>query len=200
MSEIMLGQEAFSLLKKYNIPVVKTISISTIAHVKKLKPPFVLKVISPKHIHKTKTGAIKFIYNKEDAVRSFRKLKNMGDVIAQPLIKGPEFIIGVKRDRTFGHVIMFGLGGIYVEVFGDVSFRAVPITRKDAYHMITSTRAYKLLSLHKKPNIEPLISVLMAVNKMVMQHPDINELDINPFIFDGKKGKVVDVRIIKNKE
>ena len=107
-------------------------------------------------------------------------------------------IIGGKRDPQFGPIVMFGLGGVFVEVMKDVSFRACPITRKDAMDMMQEIKGYQILKGYrgKSYDLNSLVNVLMKVCKLLMENQKIQELDINP-VFVLKKGAVaVDARIV----
>lgn len=194
---LVLGKEAMDFLRAYGIPSVKT-SVVKQGALSSLKPPFVLKAISPKIVHKAKSRAVEIIYDKGKAASAYSRMEKMGTVIVQPFSPGFELIIGIKRDPVFGHVILFGMGGGYVEAMGDVGFRAVPITRKDALSLIMGTKAYSLLdSKREKPDLSVLQDALMKVSRMALENPWIEELDINPFIFDGKRGWAVDARILR---
>ncbi|MEM3952160.1 MAG: acetate--CoA ligase family protein, partial [Nitrososphaerota archaeon] len=126
-------------------------------------------------------------------------------VTVQEMVKnGVEVIFGAKKDPIFGPVIMFGLGGIYVEAYKDVSFRLAPIRELSAYHMIEEIRASQILKGYRgKPprDIDALAEGLMRLSQLVVEHPEIEELDINPVIaFEKGKGyKAVDARIVLRK-
>jgi acyl-CoA synthetase (NDP forming) len=117
---------------------------------------------------------------------------------------GLEVIIGGKRDRSFGPVVMFGLGGIYVEVLGDVSFRVAPLSRIDAKLMIEETHGKRLLEeiRGRAPmDREALIKALLSVSKMLTENPSIDEVDINPLLVLNRGVVAIDARVlISNKE
>jgi acetyl-CoA synthetase (ADP-forming) len=113
--------------------------------------------------------------------------------------QGTETIIGAKRDPQFGPVILFGLGGIFVEIFKDVSFRVAPITKEDAMEMITELKAYPILKgiRGRSPSdVEAVAASLLKVSSMVMDLPEIKELDLNPTIVYEKGCRIVDARVI----
>jgi len=113
--------------------------------------------------------------------------------------KATEIIIGMMKDPHFGPVIMFGLGGIFVEVLKDISFRVLPIEERDAREMITETRGYEILkgARGKSPrDIQAIEEVLMKVSKLTMENPEINEIDLNPIFIFEKGLQVVDARMI----
>jgi acyl-CoA synthetase (NDP forming) len=122
-------------------------------------------------------------------------------IIQEFITSGKETIIGMKRDAQFGPLLMFGLGGIYVQVFRDVSFRLAPINELSARHMIESTKASKLLygvRGEKPSDIESIIESLQRLSQLVMDFPEIQEIDINPLlVFEQGKGcKAIDIRIV----
>jgi acetyl-CoA synthetase (ADP-forming) len=110
-----------------------------------------------------------------------------------------EVIVGAIKDPQFGQTVMFGLGGIFVEILKDVSFRIAPITADDAKEMITELKAYPLLKGYRNTppaDIDALISILIATSRLVMDNPEIKELDLNPVMAYQKGAKTVDARII----
>ncbi|MGB4980147.1 MAG: acetate--CoA ligase family protein, partial [Anaerolineae bacterium] len=124
-----------------------------------------------------------------------------GVLIQKMLIGGQEVIIGVQRDPIFGPLVMFGLGGIYVEALADVSFRLAPLTQQDAEEMIAEVRGSRLLDgLRGQPPADraALVDALLRVGQMAVDHPQISELDINPLLVmpAGQGAIAVDARII----
>ena len=191
----LLNQPAFRLLKKYKIP---TADYKEVSSASKLKFPVVLKASSPKIIHKTEKGAIAVCCTKKQAEDFLKKFRKKAKIIAQEKLDGVELIIGIKKDPTFRHTIMFGLGGIYTEIFKDVSFRACPVNKKQALEMIKEVKVYQLLkgARGKKPaDLNLLANIISNISQMAVKE-DIKELDINPFIISGKQGKAADARII----
>ena len=174
--------------------------------------PVVLKIDSPDILHKSDIGGIKIgIENDEELVEAFETIKanvarylpfaRINGISVQEMIENKkETIIGVNKDTQFGHMIMFGLGGIYVEVLKDVSFRIAPITRKDAQEMIGEIKSISLLkgTRGEKPSdIDSIIDVLTKISQLVTDFPDIIEMDINPlFVKEEGKGSIAgDIRI-----
>jgi acetyl-CoA synthetase (ADP-forming) len=215
--KILTEYEAKILLKKYSIPVTKEYLAKTeeeaVEYAKKIGYPVVLKVMSPQIIHKTEAGCVLInVKNRNDVKKGFRKIlenakKYRSDaeikgVLVQEMVKGAdvrEVIVGSKMDEQFGPVIMFGVGGIFVEVIKDISFRIIPIERKDAVQMIKEIKAYKILEgvRGQKPiNFQALEDCLMNVSKMVWEEKNIRELDINPLFVDEKNIKAGDARIV----
>ena len=206
--KILLYDECEKLLKKFNFA-----SYSKIKELKELKEvveflgfPIVLKVLSKNALHKTDFGLVKICRNKEEIdecwfglLNNIQKLKlKEYKIIAQEFIKGIEVFAGIKRDETFGHIILFGLGGIFVEVLRDVSIRVCPISKKDAKEMIEEIKGKKILFGYRgmKANINFLKKFLVKLSKVPLKYENIQELDINPLIINEKEGKIVDCRII----
>jgi acyl-CoA synthetase (NDP forming) len=173
--------------------------------------PVVLKVASPDIVHKSDIGGVKVGLNNASQVsRAYREImaavKEKGPkatvhgVSVQPMAKpGVEIIIGMTKDAQFGPVIMFGLGGILVEILKDVSFRIVPLLRKDAREMIHDIKGYPVLEGYRgqpPSDVGALEDMILKVSDFVERNPVIKELDLNP-VFAYKDGAVaVDARIV----
>jgi acyl-CoA synthetase (NDP forming) len=113
--------------------------------------------------------------------------------------KGIETIIGMTTDQTFGPTLMFGVGGIFVEILKDVSFRVAPLTRNDAYEMIKQIRGFPILkgARGRKPaDIDALVDVIMKISALVTENHEIAEVDLNPVLAFEEGASVVDTRII----
>lgn len=178
---------------------------------KKLGFPAVLKIVSPDILHKSDIGGVKLNLNSEDDVgRAYDEIMaaakkhdpraKIEGVSVQPMARpATEVIIGMNKDEQFGPVLMFGLGGILVEILKDVSFRIVPLTKRDAREMIHEIKGYPVLEGYRgqePANIELLEDLLLKVSDFVEKHPDIKEMDLNP-IFAYKDGAIaVDARVI----
>ena len=200
--------KAEQLLSKY-LPIANSILTKKPEEAVKFTKtyPVMLKLISPQALHKTEVKGIRKIECEEELVKEFndliatakkRKLQLEG-ILVQEHVKGVETIIGLKNDPTFGHVILFGIGGVFVELLKDVSFRVCPITPQDAEEMINELKAKKLLfgfRGEKPVNMKLLKNTLVTASKIPEKHPQIEELDINPFIINDKTGKIADARII----
>ena len=173
--------------------------------------PVVLKIVSPDIIHKSDAGGVIVnLKNSAEVSEAYRKiLENVGKYNANAKIVGvlvqemapqsTETIVGAIKDPQFGQTLMFGLGGIFVEIFKDVSFRIAPITPDDAKEMITELKAYPLLKGFRNTppaDIDALVNILCNTSRLVMDHPEIKELDLNPVIAYQKGAKTVDARII----
>ena len=162
----------------------------------KLGFPVALKVTNS--IYKTEVNGIK-ISNKENLEENFKQLrKKSPKILVQEYVDGLEMIAGLKKDPTFGHVVVFGLGGIYTEIIKDVSFRICPVELKDIKEMMQEIKGYKLLKGYrgKKFNIKSVENVILRLSKLVESHSNIEELDINPLIVNSKEAVIADARIV----
>lgn len=173
--------------------------------------PVVMKIASPDILHKTDIGGVKLnISSQREAEDAFveitanakRFMPNafiQGVSVSEMIKGGKEVIIGVTFDRTFGHMVMFGLGGIYVEVLKDVSFRIAPLGRRDAEAMINEIRTSGLLRGvrgERPADIEAIIQSILAISSLVADFPLIHEMDVNPLIVMEKGAIALDARII----
>jgi len=208
------------ILKSYGIPVTRE-ALATSADeaaelARELGYPVALKVQSEKIAHKTEAGGIALNLASDDAVRAaFEEIiGNAGrfdphapveGVLVQEMLQGGvEVIIGATRDPVFGQVIMFGLGGIFVEALRDVSFRIAPLTRADAKEMVEEIEGHRvLLGVRGRPpaDQEAIVDAILRVSRLVTDHrEDIAELDINPLVVFPKGAKAVDALIRGSKE
>ncbi len=167
--------------------------------------PVVLKVLSPEVVHKSDAGGVKLnLKNAAEVERAFAEIeiafagtKLAGVAVQKMASPGLEAIIGVSRDPTFGPVIMFGLGGVFVEVLQDVSFRILPVTEKDIEAMLEEIRGYTLLQGYRGTAVDlaALKELLLKVSELVLCHPEIKELDLNPVFLYEDGYTIVDARI-----
>ena len=208
--KVLNAVESENFLKEY-LPVAKSSLVvdfdEALRFVNKNNYPVVLKLISEKIIHKTDYKAVAIVKNEEDMGREFdrllefarkKRLKTEG-ILVQEFFKGKEVIIGLKKDDSFEHVIMFGIGGIYAELLRDVSFRVCPITTEDADEMLSELKLKKLLEGIRgeaRVNLKLLKNILVRVSKIPEKNKNIKEMDINPFIINANEGKLVDARIV----
>jgi acetyl coenzyme A synthetase (ADP forming)-like protein len=175
--------------------------------------PIVLKISSPDIVHKVDVGGVELnLKNAQEVRDAFQRImqnvrqakadaKIVGINIQEFIRNGKEVIIGMKRDPQFGPLLMFGLGGIYVEIFRDVSFRLAPIKELGARHMIESTKVSKILlgARGERPSdIESIVECLERMSQLVTDFSEIQEIEINPLLVfeQGKGSKVVDARIV----
>lgn len=167
--------------------------------------PVVMKIVSPDVVHKTDAGGVKLnIASTEEARRAYRdiletfKYQHIEGVAVQRMARsGIEAIIGVTRDPSFGPLIMFGLGGVFVEVLRDVSFRILPITEKDAAEMINDIRGSDILKGYRGQavDLESLKKLLLKISRLVVENPEIQELDLNPLFLYRDGYVTVDARM-----
>ncbi|MGI6680540.1 MAG: acetate--CoA ligase family protein [Bdellovibrionota bacterium] len=166
--------------------------------------PIAMKISSPDIVHKSDVGGVKlFLKSKEEVEAAFEEMTTriakshpkaniVGTYLERMCDGGKEVIIGMTRDPQFGPMIMFGLGGIFVEVMKDVVFKLAPLSKSDAMEMISSIKSYPILAGvrgHAGYDVEKIADVLQRVSQLIIDFPEIKEMDINPF-FVGEKGKV----------
>jgi len=178
---------------------------------RKIGYPLAASVVSSEITHKSgKGGVILNIRNDKELDRSYEQImRNVGTnepeanisgiLLQEMMTEGAEMILGAQFNEQYGHLLMFGLGGIYVEILKDVAFRLVPINRYDAEEMIKGTKAYEILTgFRGKPpaNIDRLSDSLLRLSQLVKDFPGIKEIDLNPVFATKKDAKVADVRII----
>jgi len=206
--------KVWEVLEAYGLPVARTKearrSGEAVEAAEALGYPVVMKVTYPKVMHKTDVGGvIKDIRSANDVVAAFKKMeaafpqaKGRIMVAVQEMIEGGvETIVGVSQDPSLGPLIMFGLGGIYVETLRDVAFRIHPVTDVDAIEMIESIRGRALLEgVRGEPPVdkERIIDVILRVSQLISDFPQIKELDINPLIahHDRDRCKIVDAKMV----
>ncbi len=161
--------------------------------------PVVLKAVGSKIVHKTEIGAVKIAYSSEELNNAIKKLfsiEGCEKILVQEFVKGIETILGVKKDETFGHIVLFGLGGIYTEIFKDVSLRVCPVTSEDAKEMLHELKAGKIFEGFRgiKVNKDEIINAIVGASKLAVEK-NIVEMDINPLICNANGCFAVDVRI-----
>lgn len=206
--------KTMQLLKKYRIPHTASVlckkPADAVKAAEKFGFPVVLKISSVDILHKSDINAVKVnLETKEDVKKSFNDIMKsvkkkmpkarIQGIIVQKQKKGKHIIVGVKKDIQFGPAIMFGLGGLFVEIFKDVSFRIAPVEKETAKEMIEETRSYPILKGirgEKGVDVNSLIDIIVKTSKMVIKEKKIAELDFNPIIVDEKTAEVVDARII----
>jgi len=207
-------KETWKLLKKWKIPFAEQILVKTeedtIKNANRIGYPIVLKISSRDVLHKTEYRAVKVdIRNEKEARTAYNEImrnvkkKNpnarIDGMIVQKYIKGREAIVGSKYDPQFGPIILFGTGGVLVEVIKDFSIRLIPIQRKDAKEMIREIKAYPLLTGVRgmKPiNFKKLEDVLLKVSEMIWKEKRIKEFDINPLFVNEHGALAVDIRVL----
>lgn len=218
----VLENEAKDIMREYglNIPAYATAATpeDAVRESAKIGYPVVLKILSKDILHKSDAGGVKLnLKNDAEVKKAFSEIMqnakkygeehgvavdlSRGVFITEFAEMGTEVIVGVTKDPQFGHAIMFGLGGIFVEVLKDVTFRLIPLTENDAREMVSEIKAAKILDGVRGQgprDIDALVDVILGVSKMVSENPEIIELDCNPtFVYErGKGAVVVDARIL----
>lgn len=217
----LLEHEALALAEHYGVPVAKYgIALSEEDVEKVIKSvgfPAVAKVVSPDISHKSDVGGVILnIKNSEEAVKAYRQImENVRKNVSGARVAGVlyqkmaepgyvEVIVGATRDLTFGPVIMFGIGGIFVEILKDVSFRVAPLEPKDAEEMIREIKTYKILEGYRgmpPRDIEAVKDILMRVSKLMLEVGEVQDIDLNPIMLyeKGRGAVAVDVRVILKK-
>jgi acyl-CoA synthetase (NDP forming) len=204
------ADQGFELLTCYGIPVARYQPAGTVeqclAAAEEIGYPVVLKVDAEAIIHKTDSGGVVLDIRDRDSLRRHAEELASRFAEASPrflmqeqLPGGHEVIVGANAVEGLGHVVMFGLGGVYVEVLRDVSFKITPVTEHEAREMIESLQAYPLLTGARGQagvNLAALVEVIQRVSQMLVENPEIRELDINP-VFASQDGvRAADVRIL----
>ena len=209
----LLLPEAFEILRAYGIPVADYQVVHRVEDLKKamekMEGPIALKAISSEISHKSDVGGVILnigqISGAESAYRKIEKLtqRNSRGILIQKMISdGNEIILGAKRDPSFGPVVLFGLGGIYVEVFKETSLRVVPINRSEAEEMILESRAADLLKGlrgERPSDVKALVEALLRLSQLITDFPEIEGIDINPVKVLHKGALAVDARILLSK-
>ena len=207
--------ESKKLLERAGIPVVETRLVrtkrETISVSKEMGFPVVLKITSPDIVHKSDSGGVKLgIANATQASKAYSEIMLSikqrypsaiihGLTVQKMAPPGIQVIVGMNKDPQFGPVLMFGLGGILVELLKDVSFRIVPVTKRDAAEMIREIKGYPLLEGYRgqePANIDALQDIIVRVSQFVERTPEIKELDLNPIFAYRDKAVSVDARIV----
>jgi acyl-CoA synthetase (NDP forming) len=211
----LLETEAKELLREYKIPVPDFKLIKSEGEItglaKEINFPIVMKIVSPDIIHKTDAGGVKLnIKDEKEAKLAYqgiiskakkynKEAKISGTIVYTMVPQGTEIIIGMMKDPHFGPVIMFGLGGIFVEVLKDISFRILPIEEIDAREMIAEIKGYEILKGARgeaPKDIKAIKILLMKISQLSIENPEINEIDLNPIFVFEKGSQVVDARMI----
>ena len=211
-----LGAESMDIFEAYGFRIPKAVLATNAQEAgdlaDKLGYPIVMKIVSPEILHKSDVGGVKvglktraeveatYTQIVSSAKRHVPNATIQGVSVQQMAPAGREIILGTTKDPQFGHLMMFGLGGIYVEVLKDVSFRVAPLTQSQAREMIGEIRAAKLLAgVRGEPpaDVEAIVESLTRLSQLVTDFPEITELDINPLMVyaEGKGGIAVDGRI-----
>ncbi|RLD12318.1 CoA-binding protein, partial [candidate division KSB1 bacterium] len=209
--------EASEVLAAYGLPVVPSKLVTTAENAEKAAHtvgfPLVMKVMSADVVHKSDAGGVILNINSpEEAAQAFKQIidnvkkyqpdaKIEGILMRQMIPDGEEVILGLKRDVSFGGVVMFGLGGIFVEVVKDIAFRVAPLSKEESADMIKDIKGAPLLfGMRNQParDVTALQESIQRLSQLAEECPQIKELDINPMIVleENKGAFIADARII----
>jgi acetyltransferase len=206
----LLLPEAFEVLQAYGIPAADYRVVDREENLRKvmdqIEGPFALKIISPKVFHKSDVGGVILnVSSPQEAEGAYQEIQRLAEgdpsgILVQKMIsQGREVILGAKRDPSFGPVLLFGLGGIYVEVFKETSLRVAPINRPEAEEMISELKTSSILKGVRgaRPlDIKALVEDLLRLSQLMMDFPEIEGIDINPMKVLEKGAIAVDARIV----
>jgi acetyl-CoA synthetase (ADP-forming) len=211
----LMEHEAKSICQQYGMSVTRFKVAKdlneALKYAEEIGYPVVFKIVSPDIIHKSDVGGVIVnIKNEEEAKNAYKKImenvaknkpnaKIIGILVQEMAPAGLEVIVGAIKDPQFGHTIMFGLGGIFVEILKDVTFRITPLTMEDAMEMIREIKGYPLLKGYRgQPPADEnaIIDTIMKTSKLLTDLPQISQLDLNPIFVYEKGAKIVDARII----
>ena len=212
---VMPEPEAIKLLEKYDIPYPNHIFVTDRSRLttaaEKLGFPLVMKIVSPDIVHKSDAGGVRLdLKNFKEVIAAYDEIicsikhnnpsaEISGVLLCSMAETGVEVIIGMVHDEVFGPTIMFGLGGIFVEVLEDVTFRVCPIDEREAIEMLNEIKGGKILRGirgRQALDVKSLAKLISVTTQMVTENPQINELDFNPVRVYDKGVMVLDARII----
>jgi len=213
--KLLLEPEAKTICLEYGISVTKFMVAKNETEACKFAGdigyPVVLKIVSPDIIHKSDVGGVIVgLKNANEVKKAYKqivsnvkkhkpKAKIVGILVQEMAPSSTEVIVGAIKDPQFGPALMFGLGGIFVEVLKDVTFRIAPINKEEAHEMITEVKAYPLLKGYRNlppADINAIANILVNTSKLVMENQEIKELDLNPIMVYEKGTKTIDARIL----
>lgn len=198
-----------SLLEKYNLPLANcklflaNETENAITFAKKISFPVVLKGYNQNLLHRTEEqGVITDIKCSDDLVKGFEKLGKFENILVQKQISGLELFIGAKNDVQFGPIILFGLGGIFVEALNDIAIEICPINQNEALEMIKATKAFKILggARGRAYNLSSLQDILQKISLMMHENESlIEEMDFNPVFINETGAMLADFKLIAKK-
>ncbi len=218
--DILTEDEAKKILKYYNFPVVRTAAANNVdeavAFATEMGFPVVLKILSPQIIHKSDAGGVILNVNSPKEVReafelliqratAYNPRAQIIGVTVQPMIekKGYEIIIGGKTDPVFGPTILFGMGGVGVELFKDYSIALPPLNTTLIHRMMEETKVYRLLKGYRGStpvDLKRLDETILLFSQLLTDFPQIKEIDINPMLISDKDATILDARVVVDKD
>jgi len=212
---VMRADEAKQICSLHQIPVPISYTVlnvrEAVLKANEMGYPIVLKIISPQIVHKSDAGGVVLNIRDEkeletafgmmaaDVGAKYPSAKVLGILVEKMMPQSTEVIVGAIRDQQFGPSIMFGIGGVFTEIYNDVAFRVAPIDRVDALNLIQELKGVRILEgARGKPpaNIDSIVDVLLNVSSLMMEHESISQLDLNPVITYAEGVCAVDCRII----
>lgn len=209
----VLEYEVKEILKGYDIDVTREVVCKNADEAAKVASdtgyPLVLKIVSAEVVHKSDSGGVKLgIKDEAELKQEFNKMlalynekyssAGLKGISVQEMVSGEEVIIGVLNDKQFGYMMMVGMGGVFVEIFKDVSYRLAPVDEEEAMDMLKELKAFKLLTGYrgkKAANIKQLCKTISIISKALDELPEIKEMDLNPVFVNDKRVVVADGRI-----
>jgi acetyl-CoA synthetase (ADP-forming) len=214
---ILTPEESRNLMElvgiPFNISELATSEEEAVEMANKIGYPVVMKIVSPQIVHKTEYGGVKLdLENVDEVKKAYNDIyinilekvpeADIKGISVDKMLKGTELIIGTTIDPQFGQMIMFGIGGIYVEIYQDVSFRLIPINAGDAKDMLEEIKGTPLLEGARgrpKADKNQLVDIMIKVSDFVNSNPDIQEMDLNPLLITNDGIIAVDARVILKK-
>ncbi len=212
MEKLLLGVESLTFLQEEGFPVLRAAHANdpdqAASTASGMGFPVALKISSPDVIHKTEVGGVNVCLKREDEVReAYRRLvegfaehnpgKRPDGVMVQRMGTGLELIVGTLNDKQFGPVLLFGLGGIFAEAMKDVSFRLIPIQQRDAREMMSELRSCRVLT-KPRGKVLDLVGIerfLLQVSRLIVEHREIQEMDLNPVFVSSRGVEICDARL-----
>lgn len=207
--------ESKEIMAQFGLPINKSDFVKSIDEIssvcKNLSFPLVMKIVSPDILHKTDVGGVLLHLNSiQEVINGFSTMTDSikkkfpsytinGVLLEEEIPEGVELIAGVVDDPTFGHCLMFGLGGIFVEVFNDITFRMIPVSKSEIEQMIKEIKFSKVLSgvRGKNFNVTKIVDLLVQLSIFTEENSNfISEIDLNPIIVTDRQAVIVDARIL----
>ena len=214
-----MEHEGAQLLKELGLPVAPSLLVKTkkeaVHYAQRIGYPVVLKGMSRDIVHKTEAGIVKINVRNDaeveaafaDIMENASKYNNkaiMAGILVQKMAtKGTELIFGVKKEPVFGHQLVIGFGGVFVEIMKDFAMRMMPVSLGDIEEMLQELKAYPIIKGYRGQeglNQEIITNICLGLNELIKQRPEIEELDLNPVIFSGQDAFICDVRILQEEK
>ncbi len=209
INEQLPVEDVQRLAREYGMPVNEEYAVNIYEQcrqiAKKIGFPVVLKIHGEKFLHKTELNAVRLdLRNENEMHQGYQELLTIAEAqkdtitISKQIPKSFEVIIGVKRDPDFGHLLMFGMGGIYTEIMKDLSYGLLPLTKPQIINLIKKTKAYQIINGARnlpRLDLKGIIDCIEKLNRLILENPWISELDINPLLVSERNVKIVDLKI-----